>query len=173
MTVVVLTGSRQAGKTTACQHLADLARAKGWSVAGVLSPAQFEHGKKTGIDIANLRTGDVRHLASRYRDPRPDELGYQFDEDALAWANAIVSASTPCDLLIVDELGPLEIEHNRGLTAAFDVLRSGEYRLAVVVVRPELIEGFLERLALPCEVKDMRDFAGVGLDYLLKDTSSP
>jgi nucleoside-triphosphatase THEP1 len=57
----------------------------------------------------------------------------------LSWGHDVLTHSVPCDLLIVDELGPLEIERDRGWVVAFDVLRSGSFAMAVVVVRPELV----------------------------------
>jgi hypothetical protein len=41
---------------------------------------------------------------------------------------------------VVDELGPLEIERGEGWQKAFDVLRGNDFTLALVVVRPELLE---------------------------------
>jgi nucleoside-triphosphatase THEP1 len=50
-----------------------------------------------------------------------------------------LARATPCHLLVVDELGPLEIEREEGLLKAFDVLRRGDFALALVVIRPELV----------------------------------
>jgi hypothetical protein len=47
----------------------------------------------------------------------------------------------------VDELGPLEIVRGQGWQKAFNVLNRGDFRLALVVVRPELVDQ--ARLHLP------------------------
>jgi len=120
-------------------------------VDGLLCPALFEAGEKRGIIATALRSGESRLLAVPHRLPDPQSLGYRFDEQALAWADRVIAASTPSDLLIVDELGPLEIEMGRGFLSAFDLLRHGDYRLAVVVVRPSLLELFAVRMGLPFE----------------------
>jgi hypothetical protein len=57
----------------------------------------------------------------------------------MAWGNDVLGAATPCDLLIVDELGPLEFERNRGWTDGLAAVDSGDYRHALVVVRPQLL----------------------------------
>lgn len=44
------------------------------------------------------------------------------------------------DYLVVDELGPLELERGEGLTNAIELLKSDEYKKALVVVRPYLVE---------------------------------
>jgi len=43
-------------------------------------------------------------------------------------------------LLIVDELGPLEFIHAKGWLSGLVALDSFRYRLALVVIRPELME---------------------------------
>ena len=45
-----------------------------------------------------------------------------------------------CDLLIVDELGPIELERGEGWQNGIAALNSGEYQAAVVVIRPELLD---------------------------------
>jgi len=150
--VVVLTGERGAGKTSSCRSIARLAASRGWDVAGVISPASFREGQKVGINVLDLRTGRERPLAFVGGESGSAYCCYSFDEGAFAWANGVLESSLPCDLLIVDELGPLEIELGKGFVSAFDVLRRERYRLAVVVVRPALVGQFEARLGLPCSV---------------------
>ena len=143
----LLTGPSGAGKTTFCRQLAQQARASGWKVAGLLSPAWMETGQKIGILAKDLRSGEQRPLA--YNEPQPHtnhELGpWHFDDTVLEWGNQAIANSCPCDLLIVDELGPLEFNAGLGLTAAFDVLSAGNFRVGCVVVRPSLLDDALIR----------------------------
>lgn len=137
-----LTGPRGAGKTTFCRHLIARARQAGWDVAGVTSPAVIEDGERVGFDAEDIRSGE-RHGLGRAQ-PQPGfsiRLGRWFiSPAALAWANQIFARCCPCDLLIVDEIGPLELVRGEGWTSALSALRAGVYRAAVVVVRPELLE---------------------------------
>ena len=57
------------------------------------------------------------------------------------------------DLLIIDELGPLELIHQTGWQAARDVLRSKDYSLGLVVVREELRSVFCEQFTVHCSIK--------------------
>ncbi len=142
--IQVISGWRGAGKTTLCRRLVETARSAGWDVAGVLSPARFESGQKTGIEVEHLRHGKRRLLASRL----PGELhgftlgSWTFDGEALEWGNRAIADAAPCDLLVLDELGPLEFEQARGWTAAFQSLDSGQFALALVVIRPECLDAF-------------------------------
>ena len=71
---------------------------------------------------------------------------YRLDPEALAWGREIISRAVPCDLLVIDEVGPLEVEQGQGWAIALDVLRTGRFGLALVVVRPELINAVQIRL---------------------------
>lgn len=141
--ITLITGPRGSGKTRLCQRRADEARAAGHDVAGILSPAIFDGGDKVGIAALDLRTGERRLLARRRSPADPAVLpgtpGWVFDAATLAWADAVLAAATPCDLLVVDELGPLELERAEGWTAALTALDVGNYRAALVVVRRELL----------------------------------
>ena len=136
----IVTGDRGAGKTTFCGRLIELARSRGWQVAGVLSPAVIVDGAKTTIDVIDLRADQRRRLAEYDPDANyPRELHWRFDADGLAWGNTVLSDSTPCDALIVDELGVLEFERGQGWRVGLAAIDSRAYRLGVVVIRPELL----------------------------------
>ena len=152
-TILILTGSRGAGKTTLCNRLIDEARVRGWQVAGVLSPAQFDRGEKTGIQAQDVRTQSRRPLAKRRSSKNSpstppatlDTQTWKFEESALAWGNQLLKAAVPCDLLVIDELGPLEFEQGKGWSAGFEAVDSRRYRFAVVVIRPHYVESARKR----------------------------
>jgi energy-coupling factor transporter ATP-binding protein EcfA2 len=140
--LTILTGPGGSGKTTLCRELATAARRSGRDVAGVLSPARFVEARRVGIEAMDLRSGETRPLAWRHDSARPASLelcSWSFDETVLAWGNAVLQRATPCGLLVVDELGPLELLQGRGWTAGLDATDSGDYGRALVVVRPGLL----------------------------------
>ncbi len=140
----VISGEIGAGKTALCRALVDRARPAGWDVAGLLSPGVFEAGQKIAIQVEDLRSRERRLLASR--EPRAGfDLAFgqwHFDRVALAWGNHVLEHGAPCDLLMVDELGPLELVRGQGFTAGLAVLAGGRYRVGIAVVRPALVETF-------------------------------
>jgi nucleoside-triphosphatase len=140
--LTILTGNRGSGKTRTCQRWVDQARQAGWNIAGLLSPAVFENGEKIGIDVINLATGERRRLAKRVDNVTGFIVTdhWDFAPDVLSWSNDILGKKTVCDLLIVDELGPLEFYRQQGWVNAFEALGEKSYRLAVVVIRPELMK---------------------------------
>jgi nucleoside-triphosphatase len=158
----ILTGGRGAGKSTWCAALAQAARARGLSVGGVLSRAVFDDERlpvpqriKLRIDLVDLATGDTRVLATP-GDAAAEGHGlrWHFYDEAIAWGNGALEANAALEangaedgahLVIIDELGPLELTHARGLTAGLALLDKGAYRAAVVVIRPELLEAAVAR----------------------------
>ena len=141
---ILLSGDIEQGKTRICMQVAERLRTQGRESAGIVSPAVWERSEKIAIDALDLRTGERRRLANRSINAEstqgPQTKRWQFNADTLAWCNQIYAGIGSCDLLVVDELGPLEFERAEGMLAAFDALEVGNYRLALVVVRPSLLE---------------------------------
>jgi nucleoside-triphosphatase THEP1 len=145
--VVLLTGERGIGKTRICQEVVRIAQERGLVCAGLLSLPVFDGGEKVSINLKDVATGEERLLAMADEEPSDIRWGkYRFVSSTLDWTTEVLRTATPCDLFIVDEVGPLELEAGDGLVVALDVLRRGWYELALVVVRPELLESLKGRL---------------------------
>lgn len=140
--LVIVTGESGAGKTKWCQEQIQWARQQGWNVAGLLSPAIFQDGQKVGIDLLDLSSGEKRQLAKLrpHYLPQATIKKWAMDPLTLAWANDCLQAIGPCDLLVVDELGPLEFNRGQGFTPAFPLIERGDYQIALIIVRPTLLE---------------------------------
>ena len=149
--IVLVTGAVGAGKTTYCRSQIDAARRSGQDVAGVLSPARFEHAVKVGIDVQDLRSGETRrlaHLRAAFEEADAADIvtqRWRFDQAALGWADEALATATPCDLLVVDELGPLELEQGRGWVAGLNAVTTRSFDVALVVVRASLLTPALAR----------------------------
>jgi nucleoside-triphosphatase len=145
--VVLVTGERGVGKTHLCQQVIEQARRSGYRCTGVLSRAVFNEEEKVAITLADVATNSERTLA--VADDLPAEVTwgrYRFVPSTLEWGSDLLAGATPCDLLVVDELGPLELMLGQGLIAALDVLDEGGFSLALVVVRSELLDTLREEL---------------------------
>ena len=140
--LTLLTGPVGSGKTTLCTQLLAAAEHHNADVAGVYCPAVMQGKRKVGMDICLLPEKTCQRLGVERAQWQVQSLTprWQMNEAALAWANAHLQALAATDLLIIDELGPLEFLGNQGLTAAFPLLDARDYRQAVVVIRPDLLE---------------------------------
>jgi len=145
--ILVIRGWRGVGKTKLCQRMVAAARAAGWDAAGLISPAKVVAGEKTGIEVEDLRSGHRQLLASCLSCELPGtRLGpWTFNDEMFAWGNQVLRSAVPCDILVIDELGPLEFDFGGGWAEGFQILDSQLYHLAIVVIRPEYADRFLER----------------------------
>ncbi len=142
--IYVITGERGSGKSTVCAQVAREAAGRGMVVAGILTERSSpEPG--AARRVVDLRSGQARPFG--VQSARGSGLGqsdpltpsWEFDSEGFAWANEVFARCTPCDLLIVDELGPLELLGGRGWTAALAALSSRDFGAALVVCRPGLL----------------------------------
>jgi nucleoside-triphosphatase THEP1 len=158
--LALLTGSSGSGKTAFCKRMVDRARAEGMPTAGLLSPAVFKAGRKVAIDLQDLRSGERRRLATRrdeaseIKSEGPATGDWQFHLETLDWGNRMLERLLgdldDLRLLVLDELGPLELQCGEGLQSGLTLIdawvREGRPGgLACVVVRPALIPQAQER----------------------------
>lgn len=164
--LILITGPIGAGKTAFCLAAVDWARTLGWKVAGLVSPPVFESKVKVGIDVVDVRSGERRRLARL----RLDSTGaiatehWTFYEDVLRWGNQVLGDVLPSDLLVVDELGPLEFERGQGWLAGLTALDSRLYRLGLASIRPELLD--LARRRWPDAEVEYVSNAGSGMERI-------
>ncbi|MFN2224792.1 MAG: nucleoside-triphosphatase [Anaerolineae bacterium] len=145
----LLTGPVGVGKTTVAERVAGLALRRGLVNGGLLAPALVNAcGQKAGIWGVDLAGGDRRLLARTDRDLGGPAMGpYSFDALALDWATGVVAGAIgACDLLLVDEIGKLELWQGRGLAPILPRLAAGEARRALVLVRESLLDELQARL---------------------------
>jgi nucleoside-triphosphatase THEP1 len=152
-TVILISGDRRAGKTTVLLTVRESAIRAGRGVGGVLSVARFEESGKVGIDVMDAATGRTMPLATigEVTGGADDvRIGhYTFDPDALAAGLRYAEAGRGADVFFVDELGPLELQRGAGWVAVIDMIRARDFGVALVTIRPELLDHAREKMALP------------------------
>jgi nucleoside-triphosphatase THEP1 len=145
----LLTGPVGVGKTTVAERVAGLAWRQGLVCGGVLAPAMINGcGQKAGIWGLEIGAGERRILARTDRDLGGPSIGaYSFDASVLGWAaGAVARSMSACDLLIVDEIGKLELWRGIGLAPVLPRLAVGEVERSLIVVRDSLLSELQDRL---------------------------
>ena len=150
----LITGERGSGKSTVCARVAMLLRQRGVVVGGVLTERQTlaegrEAAPEAPREAVDLATGFRRRFgrqehrtgAALPTGPGSDPLtpGWRYDDEVFRWGNEAFERARGCDVLIVDELGPVEILGGRGWTRPLELLMVGEFKTALVVCRPGLL----------------------------------
>lgn len=139
--LTLVTGPRGSGKTSWCMELIEQARSFGLRPGGLISPAVFENGQKTGIDLLDLTTGERRHLAYR----RGNAIGdlwtsdWQLVAETLEWGNSVLERLKVYDLFVLDEVGPLEFDHGVGFIQGLEIVASRKNIPSFITVRPSLL----------------------------------
>ena len=139
--LILVSGPSGAGKTIWCRDQINHARSEGYTVGGVLSPGLYGDGEKVGIELLDLATGEKRLLGERRPKvlPNAPTRKWAMNDQAVAWGNLVLKSMGYYDLVVIDELGPLEFVYQRGFTEAFDLIRRRRFKTALVVVRPTLL----------------------------------
>lgn len=143
--ICILCGSSGSGKTTILLHLLEDLSPEALECRGILCPPVFQEGKKTGINLLDVSTRKTTSLAEMNLtgETHLATRGWKLDAQAVLHGNEILRNATPCDVLFVDELGPLEYERGEGLMEGFPAINSRAYQLAIVTVRPSLLNAAL------------------------------
>lgn len=152
--VIIVTGAIGSGKTTVCQKVVAMARTKGWQCGGVVS-YKTPDGGIVVEDVQSGRTMLLASLADECSGPRTGK--YSFRPAGIAFGNDALAKGAGFSLLVVDEVGPLELK-GEGFASAIELVRAGKTSHSLMVIRTELLPEFLPRLGVP--PAGLRDDAG-------------
>ena len=140
--IYIISGESGSGKTLWCMRLFHEAKSRNLDVKGLVSIPVYERDVKTGFNLQNLESGLFKPLG--FKNIKLDGLlpvgSWNFDNSTIKWGNQILGNIQNCQLLIIDELGPLEFVDKGGLQKAIEILDSNRYEKAIVVVRPSLLD---------------------------------
>lgn len=140
--LVLLAGERGEGKTTLCLALAERARRAGWTVGGIASPGWWVEGGRGGYRVRDLLTGEERLLAVRDGKATGISTGaFCFDKEGIEFGRRAIEAAVAqgVQLLVVDEVGPLELR-GEGWAPVLHQALTGGTRAVVCVVRSKLVD---------------------------------
>lgn len=156
--ILVLSGPVHGGKTTFLERSLARWAARGLAPGGFLSVAVTGASGATGYDLSELKTGRRHPYLRREGEPDAEQIGpFFFVPSTLERARSIIREADPRELLIVDEVGPLELRGG-GLWPALREALSRPGMRCLLVAREEILEDLATALApvVPL-VFDVRD----------------
>jgi nucleoside-triphosphatase THEP1 len=154
----IITGRRGVGKTTLLLKLVEEQKKQGSQLSGIMTPAIYdEDGNKVGFYAFDAANGDCWELGRS--DKELDGPGYgpfSFNERGFTIANDILKKALVKDskTVIIDEIGPLELEKGFGFFPVLSLISSlNQNSNLYLVIRSELIDEFIHRFISENEYK--------------------
>lgn len=140
--VIIVTGAIGVGKTTICEKVVKIVRSSGYSCGGILT----HKAAHENLIASDIQTGESAILASAdktFDGPRTPR--YSFNPEAIKFGIRAINRAIDSDVLIIDELGHLEL-HGEGFAPSLDFVKTGRVKNSVLVIRKELLPAFLAQL---------------------------
>jgi nucleoside-triphosphatase len=132
--VLLLTGNPGVGKTTVLMKVVKALKERGIHVGGMISREVREGGTRVGFEILDL-TGSRRGWLAHVNQKNGPQVGkYRVNMEDLngIGAQAITDAVENCDVVAIDEIGPMELFSEKFKEAVRKALKSSKLVLAVV-----------------------------------------
>jgi nucleoside-triphosphatase len=132
--VLLLTGNPGIGKTTVLLKVVEALKVKGYSVGGMISREVRSCGTRVGFEILDLKSGRRGWLAHVNQKVGPQVGKYRVnleDLDSIG-AEAILRAVEECDVIAIDEIGPMELFSEKFRLAVGKAFESDKLVVGVV-----------------------------------------
>lgn len=114
LTKLAVTGKPGSGKTTLVINIADILLQNGFGVGGIYTKEKTEGGKRMGFDIVDISTKRYDVLASVYSNSSVRVGKYGVEVGAIdKVCEDILEKVQYCDVVVIDEVGPMELNSSR------------------------------------------------------------
>ncbi|MEM3852673.1 MAG: NTPase [Methanomassiliicoccales archaeon] len=120
-----LTGLPGSGKTSTLLRLIEMLEAEHNTVGGMITEPIVENGRKTGLRIRNMLSGETGKLAHTSIESRHKygKMGVDLEVLESIGVRALEEAIEKADVIVVDEVGKLEVESDAFVEAVRSVLK--------------------------------------------------
>ena len=121
-----ITGLPQAGKTQALLKVIEMLEADGKKVGGMITEPILKRGRREGFYVMDWATKDRRVFASKEIQSKITVGRYGVDISALdeVGVKALCFATESCDVIVIDEVGKMEVESEGFVAAVKDALEA-------------------------------------------------
>ena len=154
--ILVVTGSPGVGKSTAISKVVLRLKSKGVIVGGCLTSEKRISGRRAGFGIRDLTSGNQGELATATGSlgPRVGRYRVNLTDLASVGAKGLTDAAVSSEVIVIDEVGPMELVSPDFRRALRSCIASGKPILAVVHERmkDDLIEELKSKAGLLAEV---------------------
>ncbi|MHC1579357.1 MAG: NTPase [Candidatus Alkanophagales archaeon] len=151
---VAVTGRPGIGKSTVIRKVVERLRAEGIRVGGMLSSNIRKGGRRVGFEILDVmsgRRGVLAHVG--FDGPRVGRYGVNVRDLEEIGVSSITSATQLADVVVIDEIAPMELKSEKFAAAVEEALGSGKHML--VSVHHNLRHGLAMRVKKEFEVLEV------------------
>ena len=143
----LVTGSPGVGKTTVVSSVVGALKLKGYSVGGMLSRDVKSDGSRIGfeiLDLASERKGWLASITQQQGTPRVGRYHVNQEDLDSVGVRAILEANQNSDVVVVDEIGPMELSSDRFIEAVMKVVQGK--KLAVCTIHWKIENCLMEAI---------------------------
>lgn len=141
--IFVLTGDVHSGKTTSLKKMIEIWQKENVLIDGYLSRVVLENQDIIGYDLVDLKDERSIPFIRRKEEEGWERIGsYFFIPRGLSRAKGIILRGRKADILVVDEVGPLELT-GKGIWPALEKIVFMPKPDFILVVRKSILEDFL------------------------------
>ena len=170
--IFILTGPVDSGKTTFLKRVIEELKRQKVKMDGFLSEAIVKDQEKIGYDLVDL--GDGKSVPFIRKSGRQDwqRIGpYFFIPEGLSRAKQIILRSREAEILVVDEIGPLELS-GQGLWDVLEQVIFQRFQKYLFVLRKGILQDFLKMVGrIELKIFDIKEEDV--LPRLLKEIKAP
>jgi len=157
-----LTGRPRVGKTSVLLRAINILKALNYKIGGMVS-AEIKKEVREGFEIVNLLTNHKGWLAHIYQNTGPRVGKYRVNLNNLTriGADSILQAIKEADIIVIDEIGPMELFSIdfkdaliKGLKCKKPVIGTIHYRIRDKLIDPLIVEENVEILEVTYENRE-------------------
>lgn len=130
----IVTGIPGSGKSTAVRRACEELQGRGWRIGGAICPEVRVHMVREGFEIIDLMTGERGTLAEvkPSNGPKVGKYYVKISDLEGICIPAIKRALDQADLVVIDEVGPMEMKSPAFQNCVIDAFLSDKNLIAVV-----------------------------------------
>jgi len=131
---VLLTGRPGIGKTSVLLRATDILKSKGYDIGGMISREARSCGARVGFEIVDFRTERRGWLAHTNQPTGPGIGRYRVNLSDLntIGVSSILEAAKNADIVVVDEIGPMELLSSDFKEAVSNALNSSKMLIGTI-----------------------------------------
>ena len=146
MNQIFLSGRPGIGKTSVLLRALDLLKVEGYEIGGMISREFRKLGVRLGFEIIDVKTGERGLLAhvNQFVGPRVGKYRVNLNDLNNIGVRSILKAVEDADIIVVDEIGPMELFSSPFKEAVMKAIKSMKPMLGTI--HYSLHDAFIEEI---------------------------